>query len=81
MEGLKQPNNIGQTENKAVITNTPASLPEARKTKSEAKTNIEFIALNSTDLRLLNMSDDLFNAIANRMSAKGISANSIPSAL
>lgn len=67
-----------ETATKPVIL---AEMPKPRNTESNAETGMRFVKLNSIDQRLLAMPEDLFDAIAVKMSTKDISALDINSNL
>jgi len=58
-----------------------AEMPKPRNTEDKAETSITFVELNPIDQRLSAMPDELFDAIAVKMSEKGISGDKIPSNL
>ena len=60
----------------------PVTLPEVRNIEPKAETEITLDGLiNSFDLSLLTMPDELFDAFTVKMASKGISAESIPTSL
>lgn len=64
---------IGYKPQEALKSVILAEMPKPRNTENKVEIEKKIVNLNSIDQRLLNMNEDLFDAIAQNMASKNIS--------